>query len=432
MRVGLPLTKKMEQLTCYLIREDEEDTTTKALSTLDPMLLNTPTVALEQCKKVIFSCCDTILENYKLATGMIYNYNEKDRALIDENENFIDKCESVLSSYLLQITSKRLTKDDRKRANELLNCVSDFERMGDHCVNIAYLAQSKAEQNISFSPKGKYEVMLITSAVLSTLETTFEAFKNDDITAASRVEPLEQTVDIMKDTIKSHHIERLQAGTCGVPGGIALVDLVTDYERISSHCANIALHIVKKNANIAGFDPMHGHIADSRGRNTEEYKALLLYYQSQYIDPLENEVPEEYEKAPSTKEELIAEIEAKEKETITKIKEKEKEKEKKHKKSEEYKEKKEDKKVLKPISSYVEENIDISNESVYDAVLETPIDTINEAITKEVEDKKNNDDKKRSETKNRHDDKRSDEQKKKPNEQKKQSDDKHDNKKKRK
>lgn len=289
----LPLTRQMADLTGKLIGDTEEDDKlSKELSTLDPMLLNTPTVAIEQCNKVMNAMCDAIMENYQLATDMIYHYDEKNLTKLDENESFIDKCESALSEYLLQITSKRLTSADRRRTSELLNCISDFERMGDHCINISYVARSKNEQNIHFSSKGHMEVELITNAVKTTLATTFDAFKNDDTIAASRVEPLEETIDIMKETIKSHHIERLQTGDCGIQGGIALVDLVTSYERISSYCANVALHIVKKVSNIEGFDDMHGHITDRKNRDTEEYKALLHYYHAQYIDPMGSALPE--------------------------------------------------------------------------------------------------------------------------------------------
>jgi phosphate:Na+ symporter len=107
------------------------------------------------------------------------------------------------------------------------------------------------------------------------------------------VEPLEETIDLMKETIKSHHIERLQSGTCGIQGGISLVDLITSYERISSHCANVALHIVKKVSNIQGFDDMHGRITDRKSRDTEEYKALLHYYHALYIDTIEHPQPDE-------------------------------------------------------------------------------------------------------------------------------------------
>lgn len=285
----LPLTRQIADITGKLIRDSsEEDKMFKELSTLDPMLLNTPTIAIDQCYKVMNTMCDAIAENYALSTDMIYHYDEKHMSKLDENETFIDKCESSLSEYLLRITSKRLTSADRKRASELLNCISDFERMGDHCMNIAYVAQSKNEQNIHFSAIGRLEVDCITNAVKATMSATFSAFRNDDAAAAYRVEPLEETIDLMKETIKSHHIERLQTGDCGIQGGIALVDLVTSYERISSHCANVALHIVKKLTNDDDFDEMHGHITDKQSRNTEEYKALLHYYHDQYIEPIMN------------------------------------------------------------------------------------------------------------------------------------------------
>ncbi len=285
----LPLTSQVAKLTGKIIHDnEEEDRMFRELSTLDPMLLKTPAIAIDQCYKVMNTMCDAITENYDISTNLIYSYDEKLLSKLDENESFIDKCESSLSEYLLQITSRRLTKNDRKRATELLNCISDFERMGDHCINISYVAQSKREQNIHFSPKGRLEVDSITNAVKATMQTTFNAFKNDDAAAAYRVEPLEETIDLMKETIKSHHIQRLQTGDCGIQGGIALVDLVTSYERISSHCANVALHIAKMLSNDEDFDEMHGHITDKQSRNAEEYKALLHYYYGQYMEPIIN------------------------------------------------------------------------------------------------------------------------------------------------
>jgi phosphate:Na+ symporter len=247
------------------------------------MLLNTPTIALEQCKHVIASMADAIYENYQLATSLIYDYDASKRTQLEENESFIDKCESVLSAYIVKINSKRLSKDDRLVASEILNSISDFERMGDHCINIAYVAQDKNEQRIHFSPTGHKEVETIIAAVDATMKTTFDAFKNNDAGAAIRVEPLAETIDKLKETIKAHHVERLQNGDCGIEGGIALVDLVTSFERLASHCANISLHIIKRVENDSNFDEMHGHANDNF---SEEYKALYYYYESQYLAPV--------------------------------------------------------------------------------------------------------------------------------------------------
>lgn len=279
----LPLSDKLANFTGKLLKDDDVSKTDKELATLDDMLLNTPTIALEQCKQVISSMLDSIYENYQIATGLIYNYDEAKLEQLDENEAFIDKCESALSAYLVKINSKRLSSDDRLAVAEMLNSVSDFERMGDHCVNIYYVAQDKNAQNIHFSPAGHKEVDTIIGAVGSIMKTTFEAFKTNNLTAAIRIEPLAETIDKLKETIKSHHVDRLQTGDCGIEGGIALVDLVTSFERIASHCGNVSLHIIKRVDNDRDFDEMHGHANDSF---SEEYKALYHYYESQYITPI--------------------------------------------------------------------------------------------------------------------------------------------------
>lgn len=279
----LPFSQQLGNLTGKILGDDDISKTDKELETLDDMLLNTPTIALEQCKHVIASMADAIYENYQIATGLIYNYDPSKQALLEENESFIDKCESALSAYIVKINSKRLSTDDRLVVSEILNSVSDFERMGDHCINIFYVAQDKNAQDIHFSPAGHKEVDTIITAVGNAMKTTFEAFKHDNAAAAIRIEPLAETIDKLKETIKAHHVERLQSGECGIEGGIALVDLVTSFERISSHCANISLHIVKRVGNDRDFDEMHGHANDSF---SEEYKALYHYYESQYITPI--------------------------------------------------------------------------------------------------------------------------------------------------
>lgn len=284
----LPFSQKLGDFTGKVIGDDDISKTDQELATLDDMLLNTPTIALEQCKQVIASMADAIYENYQIATGLIYNYDASKRTTLEENESFIDQCESVLSSYIVKINSKRLSNDDRFVVSEILNSISDFERMGDHCINIAYIAEDKNAQKIHFSPAGHQEVDTIIAAVDNTIKTTFEAFKHDNIGAAIRIEPLSEIIDKLKETIKSHHVERLQAGDCGIEGGIALVDLVTSFERISSHCANISLHIVKRVENDRNFDEMHGHANDSF---SEEYKALYHYYESQYIIPVLESTP---------------------------------------------------------------------------------------------------------------------------------------------
>lgn len=281
--VLLPFADQVAKLTGKIIGEDEESKIDKEFAILDDMLLKTPAVALEQCEKVMISMIETVYENYKIATGLFEKYDESRVGLLNENEAFIDKCESVLSNYILKINAKRLSKDDRKVVSELLNSIGDFERIGDRCINIYFSGASKDEKGIAFSEQGQKEVTTALEAMDAIMITTMEAFKNNDTTAAIRVEPMKKAMVKLVDLIKDQHIERLEEGRCGVEAGIALLDLIGNLERMASHCGNVALHIIKRVNEDTDWDDMHGHAMD---RHSEEYKALFHYYENQYIKPV--------------------------------------------------------------------------------------------------------------------------------------------------
>ena len=281
----LPFTNKLANLTGKIIGDDEESKIDKELATLDPMLLSTPNIALTQCRKVMHSMTDAILENFRLGSQLIHEYDDKKADILLENEEFIDKCESALNQYLLKITSKHLTPSDRRLASELLNSVSDLERIGDHCETLLHVARNIEDEKITFSPAGSSEIRLMLAATNNIIETTFKAFKDDDMSAVSRIEPLAQTISEVKEIIKEHHVIRLQTGECGIPGGFALVDILTALDRMGSHCSNIALHVAKK-VGSEDLDEMHGHIYTNGYKTSEEYKALYCYYISLYSAPI--------------------------------------------------------------------------------------------------------------------------------------------------
>ena len=283
----LPFSEKVSKLTEKIIGKSEVKAGDEELAKLDDMLLNTPTIALDQCFSLIKRMGEAIRQNYKMATDMIYQYSEDILPQMEENESFIDKCETYLSSYIVRIDRKRLTADDKMMVNEILNSIGDFERMGDYCMSIAYVAQAKNEQEIHFSPTGHKEIETIISAVEYTIDTLVEAFSNDDLSLAIKVEPMSEVIDELKEIIKSHHVERLQEGVCSIEGGVSLIDLVNSFERITSHAANVSLHVIKKLRKDYDFDEMHGHANDM---HAEEYKALYQYFENQYIGPIKEHV----------------------------------------------------------------------------------------------------------------------------------------------
>ncbi|MBO6162717.1 MAG: Na/Pi symporter [Eubacterium sp.] len=283
-------TDRMAKICDRLGGKEEENSAAKELAKLDDMLLNTPTIALEQCKDLMMKMTDAILDNYRTATRMIYHYDAEKFPLMEEKEEFLDRCETVLSTYVVRIDQRRLTEDDKRVVSEILNSIGDLERVGDYCMNIAYVAREKNEQSVHFSPYGHREVDTIIGAVEYAMETCFKAFQNDEESLAVRVEPLSETVDKLKELIKSRHVERLQKGICTIQGGVYLFDLINSFERISAHCANVSLHVIKRIRQNRDFDEMHGHANDSF---SEEYKAMYHYYTSKYVDPILKPLTEE-------------------------------------------------------------------------------------------------------------------------------------------
>lgn len=283
--VLLPFCSGLVAISKKILKEDAPSRADSSLALLDDIFLDRPTVALEQCRKVTLNMGETIQENYDMAVTLLHDFDEKTFEKLNENENFLDKCETALGEYLVRITSKNIRREDQKQVAELLHCVGDFERIGDHCVNIAEVGQFNKEQNIFFSEKGLTEIKAVTEAVKQVITITLDAYKNDNLTVAYRVEPLEEVIDVLKESIKTHHIERLSNGDCSVQAGISLTEFLTSAERISDHCSNIALHVIEKLATSKNFDSHEYQQLMHRGL-TEEYKALYRYYESKYYDPI--------------------------------------------------------------------------------------------------------------------------------------------------
>ena len=282
----LPFSNQVAKVTGKIIKDEEESKIDKELATLDPRLIATPAIAISQARNVMFAMADCIRENFDIARKLISEYNEEEAAKLEENENFIDKCESSLNNFLLKVTSQNnMSRAERLDVSELLNSLCDMERIGDHCENLLVVSRNIQEQKISFSDQGMKEIEMALKATANIIDMTLSAFKEDDLQAISRIEPLAQTISEITELIKDHHVIRLQVGECGIPGGFALVDILTSLDRIGSHCKNIGLHIAKK---IRGthMDEMHGHIYITGYKTSEEYKALYVYYSSMYEDPI--------------------------------------------------------------------------------------------------------------------------------------------------
>ncbi len=272
----LPFSRQLEKLACLTVRDKQTDDETIFI---DERFLNTPSVATEQCtvmgSKMADKAYKTILESLKL----LKNYDEKSALHIQESEELIDRYEDALGSYLVKLSSKNLTVKDSKEVARLLHCIGDFERIGDHAINILNSAKEMHDKKIDFSDKAKQELSVIISAITEVLETTVVAFQNNDVRLAETVEPLEQVIDVLSDKLKSRHIKRLQNGECTIEMGFVLSDLLTNCERVSDHCSNIAVCIIQ--INIESFETheyLHELKSGDTGKFAERYEDLLKKY----------------------------------------------------------------------------------------------------------------------------------------------------------
>lgn len=256
------------------------------LQMLNDMLLNTPSVALEQCRKVINDMGSTAVENFGLCIQMLDHYEDKTIDDINDNEMFLDKSETYLSDYMVKVTGCNLRPEESKLATEIMHSIMDFERIGDHCVKLSDVAAYNSSNDIVFTDMAKRELVLIADAVNETLNLTVDSFTDDDSSLALRVEPLEELIESMCESVKANHVKRLQSGLCSVQSGISLVECLTSFERIAAYCSNIALHVIEKHTSGSGFD-IHGY-AKEMHTSSEVYKNYYYEYSRKYMVPLES------------------------------------------------------------------------------------------------------------------------------------------------
>lgn len=284
-----PFCSLLVALAYKIIKNDEQSKIDKELALLDDIFLDRPTVALEQCKKVILSMGESVKENYGHAISLLHQYDAKKMEQLLENEKFLDKSETLLSEYLVRVTARGITSENRNLAKEIMHSVSDFERIGDHCINIVDVANYNREQKISFSKEATKQLRYMEEAVSHIVDLTVNAFEKEELKITSKIEPLEEVVDLLKETLKNEHIIRLQDGNCDVQSGISYIELLTSFERISDHCSNIAFHILQKT--------METPVANSIHRKHElyhtsiaQYKELYQEFLSEYMHSLEKEI----------------------------------------------------------------------------------------------------------------------------------------------
>lgn len=244
--VLLPFTALLEKIARFVVRDKAED---EAFSFIDERLLNTPSVAISECYQKTIQMADMANEIMHLSLSLFDTYDEKVIALVREKEERIDTYEDKLGTSLVKLSGMELSAADGKKVSKLLHTIGDFERIGDHAVNLLKTAQEIHEKQLVFSESATEDLEVLQQALREILDLTVNAFARDDVAGAKRVEPLEQVIDRLINKVKNKHIERLQRGTCTIEMGFVLSDLLNNVERVSDHCSNIAVAMIEVDNN---------------------------------------------------------------------------------------------------------------------------------------------------------------------------------------
>ncbi|MGM9628511.1 MAG: Na/Pi cotransporter family protein [Faecousia sp.] len=233
----LPSGSLLEKLVCKIIPDAKEP---EAVTELDERLLTTPSIALERCRTLTREMADVAAEALHCGAKALLNYSPELCQTVREDENRTDHYEDILGTYLVKLSALQISEADSSEAAMLLKSLNDFERIGDHALNLVESAEELQEKNLSLSDAAKHELSVLLRAVDEIVELSFRAFGENNLEMAYRVEPLEQVVDDLKEKLRVHHILRLQQGSCSIETGFVWSDLLTALERVGDHCSNIA------------------------------------------------------------------------------------------------------------------------------------------------------------------------------------------------
>ena len=228
-------------------REKEAEKSRKEIQLLDTRFLSTPGFALEQCKNVAVDMADYSREALFLAIQMLDKFDKASADRVVELENIVDHYEDEIGAYLVKLSSRHLTEKDSQHLSVLLHSIGDFERISDHAINIMEAAKEMHAKELDFSRKAREELGIYTGAIKDIINTSVLVFQEEDLKLAARIEPMEEVIDYLSVEVKKRHMKRLRKGKCTIEMGFILSDIVTNYERVSDHCSNIALSLLQLN-----------------------------------------------------------------------------------------------------------------------------------------------------------------------------------------
>ena len=271
----LPASSLLEKLAYKLVPEGKAP---EKVVELDERLLATPPVAVEQSSHLASKMATEAFEGFRLSIQSITDYTPEIAERIRAIEDNTDHYEDILGTYLTKLSNHQVSDEDSAIITKLLKAIGDFERISDHAVNVLESVEELREKGIEFSPAAREEIAMLCAATNEILTLTETAYINNDIATAYDVEPLEQVIDNLKTLLRNNHIVRLREGTCTVETGFVWSDLITNFERVSDHCSNVAVGIIDVSEHTMNAHEVIKHLKAGNAHYNEKFEEYSSKY----------------------------------------------------------------------------------------------------------------------------------------------------------
>ena len=271
-----PFYKQLAKLSCLIVKDSKDDHETTTL--LDDRLLETPGVAVGRATQVVSTMAELSTKALHDAIALFDEFDGKVADGVRDLEGKVDVLEDAIGSYLIKVSAHTTDSGDTEQVTKLLHIIGDYERISDHAVNIVESCEELRDKKIAFSDEAQREIAVLRAAVKDILDLSYRAFVNNDLDAAADIESLEQVVDDLRDNIKLNHILRLQKSECTIEHGFVLSDILTNFERVSDHCANIGGCVIE----IAKYDALDMHKYNKKKHKSEDFERKYKEYSDKY------------------------------------------------------------------------------------------------------------------------------------------------------
>lgn len=281
--VFLPMPNLLCRLAEITIPDKGKKREKAAIRPIDERLLATPSVAVEVCARSVAEMMETAKQTALNAITLTKNYTPELCDSVSEGEKLLDKYEDMLATYMVKLSAKQLPESDAEEINHMLHVIGDCERIGDHSLNMLESANEMHKNGLRFSDAASTELDVIRNALSDIITLSFTSYAERDLQGAKRVEPLEDVIDALQESIRDRHISRLQGGKCTIRLGFVLNDMLTNMERISDHCSNIAVCLLQKHDSYS----THSFMENVKHGDSDEFDKAFVEYKAEYSLPSE-------------------------------------------------------------------------------------------------------------------------------------------------